>query len=130
MVTSGDLVQCRALRLRVRIGFHDYERHIEQAVRVDLSIWTDFRTGPGRDRADGLVDYYVLTARLQEHVAGKTYDMVEALAVDLARETVRLFPSVTVRVRVEKVPLDMPMVDSVAVECTRTAADFRDGDGG
>jgi len=120
----ADTVHVTGLRLKVRIGFHDFERNIEQALRVDLALQTDFSLGPARDRHEGLVDYYVLTQHLQAFVAHKVYDLIEALAVDLARETVRMFPGVTARVKVHKLPLDMPMVDGVAVEVVRSAADF------
>jgi dihydroneopterin aldolase len=112
------------LRHKVRIGFHEFERNIEQALKVDLALQTDFSLGPARDQHQGLVDYYVLTQRLQAFVQDRVYDLIEALAVDLARESLKLFPGVTVRVKVHKLPLDMPMVDGVAVEVVRSAADF------
>src|ERR1700679_896215 len=99
---SVDLVVCQGLSLRVRLGFHDYERKIEQAGRVDLTMETDFRAGPARDRREGLLDFYELTRHLEQHVAGKLYEVVEALAVDLAREVLATTPAGKVRVRVTK----------------------------
>ena len=55
---GADLVHCHGLKLKVRIGFHDYEREIEQSVRVDLTMETDFRVGPERDSREGLIDYF------------------------------------------------------------------------
>lgn len=120
----ADTVHVMGLRLKVRIGFHEFERNIEQALKVDLALQTDFSLGPARDQHQGLVDYYVLTQRLQAFVQDRVYDLIGALAVDLARESLKLFPGVTVRVKVHKLPLDMPMVDGVAVEVVRSAADF------
>jgi FolB domain-containing protein len=125
---TTDLVHCHGLILRVRVGFHDYERRIEQAVHVDLTLGTDFRAGPERDRQDGLVDYYELTRHIEQHVKDKAYDLVEALAVDLAQEALRKTPATRVRVRVTKKPLDMPMVDHIWVECERTRADLPSDD--
>ena len=122
---AADLVHCHGLTLRVRLGFHDYERRIEQAVRVDLTMETDFRLGPGQDLQKGLIDYYELTRHIERHVEGKVYDLVEALAVDLCREVLSSSPAGRVRVRVTKTPLDMPMVEHIWVECERTAADFQ-----
>jgi dihydroneopterin aldolase len=121
---ASDLVCCNGLSLEVRIGFHDHERRIRQRVLVDLAIETDFRKGTGSDRHEGLVNYYELARRLQGHVADREYDLLEAFAVDLARQVIAAHPDVRVRVRAEKRPFDMPSVVSVSVECTRTAADF------
>jgi dihydroneopterin aldolase len=119
-----DTVYCNELALSVEIGFHKVELGVKQTVHVDLELACDFGKGPSRDDMEGLVDYYVIAGHLERHVEGRRYALIEALAVDLAREVIRLFPSVRVRVRVTKRPLDMPRVGSVAVECVRTAADF------
>ncbi len=121
---APDRVHCHGLKLRVRIGFHDYERRIEQAVLVDLTMETNFRVGPERDLREGLIDYYELTRHLEKHVDGKAYDLVEALAVDLAREVIAQSAAEKVKVRLTKTPLDMPMVEHIWVECERSRADF------
>jgi dihydroneopterin aldolase len=119
-----DTVYCNDLALSVEVGFHEVELGVKQTVHVDLELVCDFGKGPSRDDMSGLVDYYVIAGHLERHVEGRRYALIEALAVDLAREIIRLFPSVRARVRVTKRPLDMPRVGSVAVECVRTAEDF------
>lgn len=119
-----DTVHCEKLALTTRIGFHEVELGVEQTVLVDLALACDFRVGPSRDDHRGLVDYYVLAAHLEAHVQARRYDLIEAMAVDIARETLRLYRDVRVRVRITKHPLDMPRVVSVGVECERVAADF------
>ena len=121
---NSDTVFCSQLALDVEIGFHDVERGVSQTVLVDLELSCDFTAGPSRDEFAGLVDYYVISRHLAGHLAGRRYDLIEALAVDLAREVVKLHPEVSARVRVTKRPLDMPRVGSVAVECVRSAVDF------
>jgi dihydroneopterin aldolase len=119
-----DKVFCHGLDLDVEIGFHDIEIGVKQTVAVDLTIETDFRAGPDRDVREGLADYYEIARLLEKHVAGRRYDLVEALAVDLARVVLRANPTVMVRVRIHKRPLDMPRARVVGVECVRTAEDF------
>ncbi|MBZ5708588.1 dihydroneopterin aldolase [Nannocystis pusilla] len=121
---TGDTVYCNQLALDIEIGFHEVERGVQQTVLVDLELTTNFGRGPASDNFAGLVDYYVIANHLTAHVAGRRYALIEALAVDLAREIVKLHPEVTAKVRIVKQPLDMPRVRSVAVECVRTAADF------
>lgn len=124
-----DRVFCNQLALDVEIGFHDVELGVRQTVLVDLELLCDFGRGPARDAMDGLVDYYEISRHLLAHVEGRRYALIEALAVDIARQVVRLHPDVTARVRITKRPLDMPRVESVAVECVRSAADFADEPG-
>lgn len=119
-----DTVYCNELALTIEVGFHEVELGVKQTVLVDLELDCDFGQGPSRDDMTGLVDYYVIAAHLERHVEGRRYALIEALAVDIAREVIRLFPSVRAKVRVTKRPLDMPKVGSVAVECVRTAKDF------
>lgn len=119
-----DTVHCHGLQLTVGIGFHTAELDITQTVSVDLAIACDFGRGPARDEFTGLVDYFELVQQIERHVAGRRYALIEALAVDLAREVVRMYPPVQVRVKVTKRPLAMPQVAAVAVECVRSAADF------
>lgn len=120
----SDVVYCNQLALDIEIGFHEVELGVKQTVHVDLELSTNFGSGPASDNFAGLVDYYVIANHLTAHVAGRRYALIEALAVDLAREILKLYPEVSARVRIVKHPLDMPSVRSVAVECVRTAADF------
>lgn len=119
-----DIVFCHGLELDIEIGFHDVEIGVRQTVVVDLTIETDFRVGPDRDDHKGLADYYEIARLLEGHVAGRRYELVEALAVDIAGVVLRAYPTVRVRVRINKRPLDMPRARLVGVECVRTADDF------
>ena len=129
MTMSSDTVMVHKLRLPARIGFHEFERHMEQVLTVDLWLTCDFGLGPALDRHEGLVDYYVLTQHLLQHVKGRAYDLIEAMAVDLAHQIVTLHPQVTARVRISKLPLDMPWVEGVAVEVVRQRSDFEEAKG-
>lgn len=119
-----DIVFCQGLELSVEIGFHEVELGKKQTVLVDLTLEAPFAANVIEDRLEGLVDYYTISCHLERDVAGRRYQLIEALAVDIARVVVRLYPHVTARVRVQKMPLDMPRVRVVGVECVRSAADF------
>lgn len=119
-----DTIHLNGLALTVEVGFHAAELGVTQTVHVDLAIECDFTSGPQRDEFTGLVDYFELVQHLERHVVGRRYALIEALAVDLAREVVRRHPPVRARVRVTKRPLAMSQVASVAAECVRSAADF------
>lgn len=121
---ASDIVHCNGLELNVEIGFHAVEQGIKQKLEVDLTLECDFGEGPARDEMQGLVDYYEISRHLMRHVEARRYALIEAVAVDIAREVIRMHPSVRARVKIIKKPLDMPYVRSVGVECVRTAGDF------
>ncbi len=107
-----------------RVGFHEYERHIRQRVSVDFEAETDWQDCARRDRARDLVDYYEINKAIQALVDGRQWRLIEAMAEDIARLICTRFPVSRVRVRVNKLPFDMPNVGSVGVECWRTPTDF------
>lgn len=119
-----DIVFCEGLELDIEIGFHDVELGRKQTVLVDLTLEADFGVGPASDDFTGLVDYYEIEKHLQREVAGRRFKLVEALAVDIARVVLEVYPKTRVRVRITKRPLDMPRTRAVGVEIVRTAADF------
>ncbi len=122
-----DKVIGTALSFDCHIGFHDYERQILQRVVVDFEAWTDFRRNALEDDPDGIVDYYEVNRALVEHIGARSYQLIEALAEDVARILCTRFPVGRAKVRVTKAPFDMPNVGSVAVECERVPEDYREG---
>jgi dihydroneopterin aldolase len=107
-----------------RIGFHEFERHIRQRVIVDWEVETTWREAALADRAKSLVDYYQINLALEELVKHKEWRLVEAMAEDVAQVICTRFPVDRVRVRVTKMPFDMPNTQSMAVECWREPSDF------
>ncbi len=108
----------------VRIGFHEYERHIRQRIVIDWEAETNWRPAAQADRARDIVDYYEANLKIGQLVQGKEYRLIEAVAEEVAGLLVREFRIERVRVRVTKAPFDMPNVGSVAVECWRAKEDF------
>ena len=127
-----DLVSGISFSFDCRVGFHDYERQIRQRVFVDFEAETDWRRNGTLDDPRGIVDYYKVNRRIGEVLAEREYKLIEAVAEDVARVICTEFPVQRVRVRVRKTPFDMPNVQAVAVECSRTPEDFgvRRGEGG
>lgn len=123
-VSRADRVYGRGFTYDCRVGFHEYERHIRQRISVDFEAETDWRECARRDRARDLVDYYEVNQAIQALVDSRQWRLIEAVAEDIARLICLRFPVTRVRVRVDKLPFDMPNVGGVSVECWRTPADF------
>jgi dihydroneopterin aldolase len=119
-----DTVSGHGLSIACRIGFHEYERHIEQQLRIDFDAETNWRAQARLDRAHNLVNYYDMNRVITELVHGREWRLVEAVAESIARELCACFPIHGVRVRVTKKPFDMPNCEAVSVSCYRTPKDF------
>lgn len=107
-----------------RIGFHEYERHIQQRIVVDFEAETDWREAARADRAKNIVDYDEVNQAIAALVEAREYRLIEAMAEDIAKLLCARFPVQRVRVKVTKAPFNMPNIGSVAVECWRTPEDF------
>ena len=106
------------------VGFHEHEYDMRQRLVVDFEVDTNWRRNGVDDDPKGIVDYFVVNNQIGALVKNKNYLLIEAVAEDIARLICSNFSVNSVRVRVTKRPHDMPNVDSVAVECERTPADF------
>jgi dihydroneopterin aldolase len=109
-----------------RIGFRPYERSIKQRVLIDFDVETNWRRNGSLDDPTGIVDYYKVNRRIEDLLRNAEYQLIEAVAEDVARLICSEFPVISVRIRVTKTPFDMPNVAAVAVECTRRPEDFTD----
>lgn len=125
-VVVKDRVHGVGFSYECHIGFHDYERQIRQRVVVDFEAETDWRAVARQDNPDpaALVDYYEVNRRVRELVEHRAYNLVEALAEDVARLLCASFPVSRVRVRATKTPFGMPNAVAVSVECWRSPEDF------
>ena len=123
-VPMNDRVHGTGFSYDVRIGFHEYERHIRQRIVIDFEAETDWREAARADRAKDIVDYYEANLKIGRLIEEKEYRLIEAVAEEVAHLLIREFPITRARVKVTKAPFDMPNVGNVAVECWRSREDF------
>lgn len=120
-----DTIHCAGLKLPVLIGIHAHEQGKPQTIEVDLAVETNFRAGTERDERSTMIDYQLLVERLEKSTQGRHFDLVEALAVHLAKETLTMYRFAdAVSVKVMKRPDGMPQVSWVGAECVRSRSDF------
>jgi dihydroneopterin aldolase len=122
----ADRVLGRGMRFPCRIGFYPAELGIRQEIEIDFEAETDWRPAALRDEPRAVVDYAQVHRKLAAKVAGGSWNLIEALAEELARLICTEFAVSGVRVRVTKRPLDLANVEAVAVECWRCPADFQE----
>lgn len=104
-------VEVRGLRLFGRHGVHEEERERGQAFVFDVELEVGER-GAG-DRLAEAVDYATVARVVQEVSDGRRFELLEALATEVADALDRRFAPERIRVRVRK-----PEVRPAGLEAT------------
>ncbi len=113
-----DVIRLEGLRLLCTLGMHEWERHVNREVCLDLALHTDIAAAAASDKIEDAVDYSGVIKRISNFVTGSKFKLIEALAEGIAAECLSL-PGVTrVDLRVEKVGAS-EIASGVAVEITR-----------
>jgi 7,8-dihydroneopterin aldolase/epimerase/oxygenase len=93
-------VELRDLRLFGRHGVHEHETRDGQDFLFDVDL--DVGERGASDRLEDAVDYREVARAVQDVSDARSYDLLEALATDVADELIRRFAAERVRVRVAK----------------------------
>src|SRR5512134_477162 len=90
------------LRLTTRIGVYEWEKHVAQAVMVDLELALPRASVFASDQLADAVDYSAVITRLQAFAADHPHRLLERFAEAIARLLMAEFAIPWVRVRVAK----------------------------
>lgn len=104
----------RGLKAQAVIGVYEHERHIRQALVLDLEMAHDTRAAAASDRLEEALDYAAVSAGVIALVEASEYQLIETLAaavVTLVREE---FGVPWLRLTVHK-PGAVPEADDVGV---------------
>ena len=118
-----DRIEIRGLRVHAHHGVHEAERRDGQTFVIDVTLGRDLSLPATSDDLADTVDYGALAQRLAAAATETRFDLIEALAGQLA-DLVLATPGVQeVEVRVAKPQAAIPVdLDEVAVVVTRRAA--------
>jgi dihydroneopterin aldolase len=111
-----DTIVIRELEVRYHVGVPDEERVHPQRLLITLELDTDFSRCAPSDDIDATINYYSVTRRLLVFGEGRSWKLIERLAVDVAEMVLRDFQPVAVRVEVQKFILPETRHVSVRVE--------------
>lgn len=98
----SDMIFIDDLLIRCVIGIHDWERKTRQDVLVNIELDVDTTAAGASDDFTDAVDYRDLAKRVIEMAEGSTFQLVEALAEEIARLCLVDGRVEAARVRVEK----------------------------
>lgn len=91
----------RDLRVEALIGIHKRERHVAQALSIDLDIGIPGDAVFSSDKVADCIDYDKVTTRIRE-VASEHVNLVETLAERVARLVLDEFGAAWVKVSIAK----------------------------
>lgn len=85
------------------IGLAEWERMVRQSVVLDLKLWVDVSSVARKDRIDeGDFNTKKLSKRLREYVEESSFQLIEALAENIAELILEEFPVSKVELRLSK----------------------------
>ncbi|MFP4135637.1 MAG: dihydroneopterin aldolase [Candidatus Acetothermia bacterium] len=119
--TSGegyDKIKINGISVGAIIGTEDYERESRQELILNLTIFTDLERAGETDDLMYTIDYAELESRIREAVRNSSYQLVEALAEEVAIMALESPRAKRVKVAVKK-PAALNMTKSAEVEITR-----------
>ncbi len=119
MNQESDYIFCSGLDYECKIGFHDYERLNEQRITLDLTAVLPKLNYHQDKVTDVIFDYYLANQKIKQYLKDKQYNLIEALAEDVAYMLLKEFAINEIRVRITKYPLDMPNLKYVSFDCLR-----------
>ena len=117
---ARDRISLRNMAFFAYHGVAPTEKLQGQRFFVDADLFLDLSRAGAHDDIHSTVDYEGVFGVVKDHVEGKRFHIIEALADTVARSLLAEFPveSVTIRVRKPSVPLQ-GILDYTEVEITR-----------
>ncbi len=97
-----DIIFIRDLRVDTVIGIYDWERRIRQTVRIDIDMASDIRRAASSDAIADTLSYKAVADWVSDFVANSEYQLVEALAEQLAQRLLAEFKLPWLRLTVAK----------------------------
>jgi dihydroneopterin aldolase len=105
-------VEVRGLRLFGRHGVHEHEKRDGQDFVFDVELAVGERGSS--DRLEDAVDYRAVARTVQEVSDAHSYNLLEALATEVAEELLRRFGAERAVVRIEKPAVKPAGLDGTA----------------
>ncbi len=103
------------LEVFYRVGVPDEERAKPQRLLLTVGMDFDFSAAVKTDGIDGTIDYFAVTQRLLKFGEGRSWKLIEKLAVDIADMVLSEFKPESVTVEVKKFPIPQARCVSVSL---------------
>ena len=97
-----DIVFIRELQIETVIGIYDWEREVKQVVSLDLEMGADIRKAAQSDNIEDTLDYKAVSKRLISFIGDSEFELVEAMAEQVASIILNEFKVPWLRLRLSK----------------------------
>ncbi len=114
----SDSVFITGLAIDATIGVYDWERTIKQRLVLDLDMCFDIASAAATDDLTHALDYSAVSQRIISFVEGSAYQLLEALAEQIAYIVMDEFSVSGLRLRINK-PGAVPEASGVGLVITR-----------
>lgn len=114
-----DTITIADLEVHYRVGVPEAERARPQRLLLTLELAQDFAAAAAHDNLDATIDYDAVCRRLQHLGEGRSWRLIETLAVEVADLCLREFRARAATVEVKKFVI--PETRYVSVRVTREA---------
>lgn len=118
-----DVLEINGLRVRSEVGISPHERGKLQELTINIHLRTSIKKAGESDCVEDTINYRTITKDVLFHVENKKYNLVEAVATDVARICVVRHDVQSVKVTVHK-PNSLRFSDSSSVTIERCIEDF------
>lgn len=112
-----DTIVIRELEVWYRVGVPDDERATPQRLLVTIEMSRDFSAAASSDDLTKTIDYHAVSQRLLHLGEGRSWKLIETLAVEVAEIILKNFGAQQVAVEVQKFVI--PQTSCVAVRVVR-----------
>ena len=99
---TSDTIFVHGLEIETIIGVYDRERNTKQVVLIDLEMAIPHSNAASSDDLRHTVDYATVSSRITSEVEATQYQLIEALAENVAALVLREFAVDEIRLKLSK----------------------------
>ena len=99
---SADTIILSGLEVKAKVGVFEWEKRIEQTLKIDLEMAADAATAAASDLLEDTLDYKAVARRAREFIAAGDCALVETLAQRLAETLMGEFGISWLRLSLQK----------------------------
>ena len=99
---SVDTIIVKGLEVKARVGVFEWEKRIEQTLKIDLEMAADAGAAAASDRLEDTLDYKAVARHVRQFIAAADCALVETLAHRVAETLMSEFDVGWLRLRLQK----------------------------
>lgn len=113
-----DIIFLQELKIKTLIGIYPWERNVAQTIQLDLEIALPTSQACLTDNFEDTLDYALVVQRIKEILSQKHFNLLEALAEQIAQIVLVEFKSPWTRISVAKLDA-IPGVKKLGIRIER-----------